>query len=584
MNRSWKGIALAVLMLATAPALVAAERCGCDPDVYHPVTISFFPPISTSRCHAPHVRTNFALNIVGGYAGTLEGIEIGTLFNVLACDATGLMLAGGYNRAGGDFAGLQLGMLNCVGGETRGVQLGAFNRSVGPQRLAQLGVGNLGHSCAAVQLGAFNAACGNTVFQLGAVDLCGKSAGFQLGGFNMTRGCVMTTQLGAVNGAGGHVPVQLGAANIAGGNTGLVLGGINVGGGNNYVALGGVNLYHGSSAFQLGAVNVAALDREVSHIGMLDKWHRVWAGFQLGGFNLAGGKVITAQVGGINLAGRKAPVQLGAVNGCGGKTFLTIGGINLGGGRNVIGLGGMNIVKGRSAFQLGGVNVAGGMKKHCNPYGLIRQYRQKYSGVQIGGFNIAGGSVGLQLGAVNVASTARWFQLGAFNFARESDIPVGPLNVILNGQFRVQAFGSEAGLGHVEFKTGGRTFYNILGVGYHPLDTARIMLGYGLGLHFPCGWENLFVDADIVGYRVNPMDDMMNLDGMSYLAKLRATAGWEIAPPFSVIGGLAVNGWISDTETGEEIPYLPIPMLTIEGDTNISIWPGVSLGFEVRAW
>lgn len=474
---------LAVALLAAVPAAALADVCTCPPERHHPVTLSFFPPISTNGCLGPEVKSNFALNIIGGHLGALEGLELGGLFNFERYHVTGVQVAGGYNRAGGDLTGLQLGALNCVRGDAYGLQLGAFNRAVGDQRFAQVGAGNLGHGSAITQLGGFNFAGDWTAFTLGGVNwACGRS-GLQLGAWNWARAGV-------------------GAA-------------------------------------------------------------------QVGGFNITGGCV---------------PFQLGALNGAGGNSALQLGGFNLGGADNCVELGGVNILRGVSGFQLGAVNLAGGMYDCDNPLGLVRSYYPKLGGVQLGGINAAGGSFGAQVGAVNIASEARWFQFGAFNFARESEVPIGPLNVILNGQFRVAAFASEAGLGHFELKTGGRHFYNVLSVGYLPTDSARVLLGYGVGGHFPCCGERLFVDADLVGFRVNPMDDLMSFDGTSYLAKLRVTGGWAVAPPLSLIGGLAVNGWLSDSETGADIPFLPIPMLTLEGDTNISIWPGFLFGVEVRAW
>jgi len=477
------GIALATLALAIAPTVAAAGMCGCPTDLYHPVTLSFFPPISTNGCPAARVKTNFALNILGGYVGALEGVELGGLFNVEKYDATGFQLAGLVNRVGGSFTGLEIALLNCVCGDASGVQLGGFNHAGGDVLVTQLGVGNCAGRCATTQFGAANFAGGSTALTLGGFNICGGNAGLQLAGVNLTR-------------------------------------------------------------------------------------HQVW----------------WAQLGGVNLAGGCATVQLGGFNGAGGNTVLTLGGINLGGADNVVALGGFNLLRGATAFQLGAINAACGAGER-DELGLLRTWHQKSSGAQVGAVNIAGASVGCQVGAVNIAHDVRWFQLGAFNFARESEIPVGPLNVILNGQFRVQVFASEAGLAHLELKTGGRRFYNVLGFAYHPIDTARVMFGYGVGLHFPCPCPRLYVDADLVGYRVNPTDDLLSFDGTSYLAKVRATGGWEIAPPFALIGGLAANVWLSDAEDGSDIPILEqVPMYTKEGDTNISIWPGVLFGFEFRAW
>jgi hypothetical protein len=367
--------------------------------------------------------------------------------------------------------------------------------------------------------------------------------------------------------------VQLAAVNIAKGEARSVqLGAGNYGGNWATIQLGGANLSWGGAGFQLGAVNFAREEVIAA---------------QIGGVTIAGGDV-PVQLGALNATGGSAAAQFGGINAARNNTNFTLGGVNFGGGDNEVALGAINLVRGSSKLQFGGINVLGNQAEAAmvSDYGCLQygdKVEAKSSGLQVGMLNGAGGSTGAQIGAVNIADQVRAFQFGAFNFARENDVAIGPLNVILNGQFRVHVFASEAPLAGFELKTGGRYFYNVLSFGYHPTDTARVMLGYGVGGHFPCVCPKFFVDADLVGYRVNPMDDMMNMDGMSYLAKVRATAGWEIAPRFSITGGLAANVWISDKEDGAKVPFLSvIPMYKRTGSTNIAIWPGASVGLEFR--
>jgi hypothetical protein len=589
---------VAVLLAAIVPLSSASASGGGEPLAYHPVSLSLFPPISTNGSQSGNVSTNISLNIIGGYVGELRGFELGTLFNVEAYNAGWLQLAGGVNVVGvgspcggsggcghtveamtyngviqgcggksgtrqwGDFNGLQLAALgNFVMRDVQGVQLAAVNVAKGYARALQLGAGNYGGNWAGVQLGGVNLSWGGAGFQLGLFDLAREQVAVaQIGGVNVAGGDV-PVKLGAINATGGSAAVQLGGINAARHNTGLTLGGVNFGGGDNGVAFGAVNVVGGSSILQLGGINGAGGD----------------VGVQLGAINATGGSA-AAQIGGFNAARH--------------NTNFTLGGVNLGGGDNDVALGGVNVVRGSSKLQFGGINVLGNQAEEAtvSEFGALLYGDQgcggsdRSSGLQVGLFNVAGGSIGAQVGAVNLASQVRAFQFGAFNFARENDVAIGPLNVILNGQFRAQVYASEAPLAGFELKTGGRYFYNVLGFGYLPTDPARVMLGYGVGGHFPCVCPQFFVDADLVGYRVNPMDDMMNFDGMSYLAKLRATAGWEIAPRLSITGGLAANVWMSDQgEDGSNIPFLSvIPMYKMTGSTNIAIWPGASIGLEFR--
>ncbi|MFO7676062.1 MAG: hypothetical protein R6X12_07095 [bacterium] len=384
--------------------------------------------------------------------------------------------------------------------------------------------------------------------------VCRDFGGLQLAGIlNRAGGNVAGAQLAALNLAGGNVAgIQLGAGNCSGGDNAVQLGAVNLVFGSTGAQIGAANYLRGSGWVQIGAVNIAGMPGETPESGLIRRE--------------APAKLCAVQLGGVNLAGA--------------NTGVTIGGVNFAGGDNIVQLGGANIACGSTALQLGGFNVACGHSEPAKSW-LVREVTKR-SGFQLGGVNYAGASVGAQVGAVNIASEVRWFQLGAFNFARQSDFPVGPLNVILNGQFRVHAFASEAALANFELKTGGPHFYNVLGFGYHPVETARLMLGYGLGVHIPCPCPRLFVDLDAVAYRVNPTDDALGFGGLSYLGKLRVTAGWQVAPPLAITGGLAANAWLSDSEDGSDIPFLPIPMFKSTGDTNIGIWPGVALGVEFR--
>jgi len=590
--------AVLVAVIIPVSSEAATGRCASSSSMvaHHPVSLSLFPPISTNGSLSGNVATNISLNILGGYVGELRGFELGTLFNVEAYDARWIQLAGGVNVVGvgsscagnehcgdatlaaqdvnelcgrepaarlwGDFTGFQLALLgNFVMRDARGVQIGGANVAGGEARCVQLGAVNYGGSWAAFQLGGLNLSWGDAGMQLGLFDLArGNVSVAQISGVNIA-GENVPIQLGGFNATGGSAALQLGAVNAARQNTGLTLGGVNFGGGDNGVALGAANLIAGASILQLGGVNVAGEDATV----------------QFGGVNATGGNS-AAQIGGFNLARHNANFTLGAVN--------------IGGGENDIALGGVNFLRGSSKLQLGAVNVLGNQAEAatvsefgCMTHGTqSAEWPYRTSGLQAGLFNLAGGSIGVQVGAANVAGEVRGFQFGAFNFAQENEVAIGPLNVILNGQMRAHLFASEAPLAGFELKTGGRSLYNVLAFGYHLTDPSRVMIGYGIGGHFPRGCSKFFVDADLVGYRVNPADEMMSFDGLSYLAKARLTAGWEILPRMAVTGGLAANVWLSDQgEDGSAIPFPSvIPMYKMTGSTNIAIWPGAALGLEFR--
>lgn len=182
-----KGVRICVVVataLVLAPAVMLAQE-----DLMHvPVSVSFFPPLSTSGVYAWKVSTNFSLNIIGGYVGAVKGCEIGSVFNIDIRGMEGCQLGGVLNVVAGDARGFQAaGVMNVVVGEVRGAQL------AGPLNLA---VGDC-----PVQLGVTNVAIGENHAQIGVVNFAGNAKGLQLG---------------VVNVAGRNDGVPLGIVSVAG--------------------------------------------------------------------------------------------------------------------------------------------------------------------------------------------------------------------------------------------------------------------------------------------------------------------------------------------------------------------------------
>jgi hypothetical protein len=80
-----------------------------------PFQLSLTPGLSTQGKLSPQVINNFSLNVLGGYNGGINGMEIGGLFNI---DKKNVR----YFQAGGLF--------NIVGGYMKGMQVGGINNTV----------------------------------------------------------------------------------------------------------------------------------------------------------------------------------------------------------------------------------------------------------------------------------------------------------------------------------------------------------------------------------------------------------------------------------------------------------------------
>ncbi len=159
---------------------------------------------------SPAVRNatrQLSLNLIGGYAGGLDGFELGVAFNIQKRFACGLQIAGAANIVGGPVSGGQVaGAVNLTQGPVDAAEVaGAANIAIGKLNGAQIAGGlNLARGYAGLQLA-------------GGLNLStGAGSGAQIAAININSGEVRGTQIGAVNLAAGKVAgVQIGVVNIA---------------------------------------------------------------------------------------------------------------------------------------------------------------------------------------------------------------------------------------------------------------------------------------------------------------------------------------------------------------------------------
>lgn len=96
-----------------------------------PFQVSLTPGLSTHGKLSGQVVNNFSINILGGYTGGAEGVELGGLFNINKNRMRGLQAAGLFNIAGGPAAGIQLaGIHNTVLDPVTGLQAAGISNYV----------------------------------------------------------------------------------------------------------------------------------------------------------------------------------------------------------------------------------------------------------------------------------------------------------------------------------------------------------------------------------------------------------------------------------------------------------------------
>lgn len=88
---------------------------------------SFVPGLSTHGKMNAQVISKTSINLIGGYSGGVDAVEIGGVFNIDKKDVKSLQLAGVFNIVGGNVKGVQAAcVFNQVEGSAEGVQIGGL--------------------------------------------------------------------------------------------------------------------------------------------------------------------------------------------------------------------------------------------------------------------------------------------------------------------------------------------------------------------------------------------------------------------------------------------------------------------------
>jgi hypothetical protein len=88
-----------------------------------PVRVAFLPGVSTQGRNDIYTTSNLSLNVLGGTTGSINGLELGSLFNINKRNMHGAQSAGLFNMTEGSVKGLQMaGLLNNVKENFSGVQ------------------------------------------------------------------------------------------------------------------------------------------------------------------------------------------------------------------------------------------------------------------------------------------------------------------------------------------------------------------------------------------------------------------------------------------------------------------------------
>ncbi|SEW54416.1 STN and carboxypeptidase regulatory-like domain-containing protein [Chitinophaga arvensicola] len=219
-----------------------------------PYQVSLTPGLGTHGRMSGQVVNKFSMNVLGGYAAGVDGVEIGTAFNIVKNDMQHVQVAGIFNIVGGKTRGVQLaGMHNNVLDSMIGVQVaGISNITEGNMKGVQLtgAIGQVYGNIDGVQVGGIvSVTKGNSKgWQVsGAMNYNGKDIdGVQLSGIinvnhkdakgvqlagagNINHGVMKGVQIGSLFNYAREVRgVQIGLVNIADSVTGYSIGILNI--------------------------------------------------------------------------------------------------------------------------------------------------------------------------------------------------------------------------------------------------------------------------------------------------------------------------------------------------------------------
>jgi hypothetical protein len=148
-------------------------------------------------------------------------------------------------------------------------------------------------------------------------------------------------------------------------------------------------------------------------------------------------------------------------------------------------------------------------------------------------------------GLVNVADRVSGVQVaGLVNIAESSDYPIGLINIIRDGEMAIGFGYNEIGTASVNFRSGGRVLYGIVGVGWnHRVPRGDNALGTtgGVGAHINVApWMRINVELASESIWGRGGDNILK-SGFSLLPAFRLGA-------VELFGGPGINHMVTDDD------------------------------------
>ncbi|SDL56793.1 hypothetical protein [Pedobacter antarcticus] len=255
---------------------------------------------------------------------------------------------------------------------------------------------------------------------------------------------------------------------------------------------------------------VSAAERRVTIAGLINIIHHNASGFQIAGFsNYIGQQASGTQVAGFsNYIGQQAS------------------------GTQVAGF--MNIYKGGKGMAIAGFTNLSGGNSSGQISGFMNKSKDVYS-VQLTGF-------------INLAKTVKGMQIAFINIADTANLQIGIINLSKNGEKSLGLTIDENQTTMLTFRSGGKTLYGILGIGYN-FKNKKDKYAYegGIGAHL----------LDIRSFRLNAELTGGGLESFKrgdYIkSTLRILPAYKITPTLEIFGGPSLNFVQTSSEDGKSL-------------------------------
>ena len=195
--------------------------------------------------------------------------------------------------------------------------------------------------------------------------------------------------------------------------------------------------------------------------------------------------------------------------------------------------------------------------------GLANSSKEKVS-VQVAGFaNFASKVIGLQFA-------------GLFNVADTSDYPLAFLNFIKSGRKSFTVSTDQFLFTHVDFHSGGRVLYGIIGAGYKFSDnSAKYALDLGYGAHIVYNAHFAF-DAEF-GYQVTLGDKSRSFQSSSF----KLLPGFKLNHTLQLFAGPSVNFTSFNQGSNADMPMWVLRRFNNSDGINV-LHMGITGGLEIE--